>query len=76
MKKMLILLAAFTLTAGAASAQTSAATPAQGRAQRGQMANKTPEQRAEAQAQRLAKSLNLTADQTEKVRQLNLAQAK
>lgn len=76
MKKMLILLAAFTLTAGAASAQTQAAKPAPGRAQRGQMANKTPEQRADARTQQLTKSLGLSADQTEKVRQLNLAQAK
>lgn len=73
MKKMLILLAAFTLTAGAASAQTQAAKPA--RAQRGQMANKTPEQRAEARTAQLSKSLALNAVQTEKVRQLNLAQA-
>ena len=49
MKKMLILLAAFTLTAGALCPNP-AAKPAQGRAQRGQMANKTPEQRAEARA--------------------------
>ncbi|QIL77421.1 multiple ligand-binding protein 1 [Hymenobacter sp. HDW8] len=76
MKKMLILFAAFTLTAGAAFAQTPAAKPAQGRAQRGQMANKTPEQRAEARAANLSKSLGLSAEQTEKVRQLNLAQAK
>lgn len=75
MKKMLILLAAFTLTAGVASAQTQAATPAQGRAQRGQLANMTPEQRAEAQTKRLSASLGLNADQTEKLRTLNLTQA-
>jgi Spy/CpxP family protein refolding chaperone len=76
MKKMLILLAAFTLTAGAANAQTSAPTPAPIRIDRDQVGNKTPEQRAEARTQQLAKSLSLTAEQTEKVRQLNLAQAK
>ncbi|SMB91169.1 hypothetical protein SAMN00120144_0650 [Hymenobacter roseosalivarius DSM 11622] len=81
MKKMLILLTAFTLTAGAVSAQTQTARPAQGRAQRAKMSpeqrvKKTPEQRAEASAANLSKSLGLSAEQTEKVRQLNLAQAK
>jgi hypothetical protein len=80
MKKMLILLAAFTLSAGAASAQTQVAKPAQARAQRAKMSpeqrgNKSPEQRAEARTAQLSKSLGLNADQTEKVRQLNLAQA-
>ena len=71
MKKMLILLAAFTLTAGAASAQTPAAQPAPVRAQK---AKKSPEQRAEARTTQLSKSLNLSPDQTAKVRQLALAQ--
>jgi hypothetical protein len=75
MKKMLVLLAAFTLTVGAASAQTQAAKPAQGRTQRGQMANMTPEQRAEVQTKRLSTYLALNTDQTEKLRKLNLAQA-
>jgi Spy/CpxP family protein refolding chaperone len=76
MKKMLILFAAFTLTVGAASAQTQASKPAQARIDRNQKDNRTPEQRAEARAQQLSKSLGLNADQTEKVRQINLAQAK
>ena len=71
MKKMLILLAAFTLTASAASAQTPAAQPAPVRAQK---AKKSPEQRAEARTTQLSKSLNLSPDQTAKVRQLALAQ--
>ncbi|MBC6607338.1 hypothetical protein H8B13_10955 [Hymenobacter sp. BT188] len=81
MKKMLILLAAFTLTAGVVSAQTQPAKPDQAQIQRAkklgeQRTKKTPEQRAEARAANLSKSLGLSAEQTEKVRQLNLAQAK
>ncbi|GAB2475045.1 hypothetical protein GCM10011375_23790 [Hymenobacter qilianensis] len=78
---MLILLAAFTLTAGAASAQTQPTKPAQAQTQRGkksadQRTKKTPEQRAEARAANLSKSLGLNAEQTEKVRQLHLTHVK
>jgi periplasmic protein CpxP/Spy len=70
MKKMLALLTAALLTAGAATAQTTPA-PASRLQQRPDL---TPEQRADAQAQRLTKQLGLTADQTPKVRALVLAQ--
>ena len=70
MKKMLALLTAALLTAGTLSAQTAPA-PA-GRLQ--QRPDLTPEQRADAQAQRLTTQLGLTADQTPKVRALVLAQ--
>lgn len=70
MKKMLALLTAVLLTAGAAAAQTAPASP--GRLQ--QRADLTPEQRADMQVQRLSKQLSLTADQTPKVRAIALAQ--
>lgn len=79
MKKMLVLLAAFALTAGAASAQTTTESGTMGQGQygrgqgRGQMMNMTPEQRADMQAQRLTKQLGLSAEQTEKVKQMELA---
>lgn len=76
MKKTLAILAAFLLTAGAASAQSSDLATA-GRANRmgqGRGANMTPEQRADMQTQRLTKELTLTADQSTKVRTIALAE--
>jgi protein CpxP len=83
MKKMLVLLAAFALTAGAASAQTTPATTTapmgghQGHmGQRGQgRMNMTPEQHADMQAQRLTQQLGLSAEQTTQVRAIALAEA-
>ena len=73
MKKMLVVLAAFALTAGAASAQT---TPQAGRMGQGrtQDAARTPEQRADMQTKRLTQQLSLSADQSAKVRELALAE--
>jgi len=73
MKNAFFLLAALALTSAAAHAQTTPtpaapATPLSGRPVR------SPEQQAEGQAQRLAKELNLTADQQTKVQQLMAAQ--
>jgi protein CpxP len=75
MNKILILLAALTLSASAASAQTavkkakikteSAKTP--------KHAAKTPEQQADHFTQHLTQKLALSADQAQRVRQLNLA---
>ena len=81
MKKILVMLAAAALTIGAASAQTTmpadadtTARPGQyGRGNRAGRANLTPEQRADRQAQRLTKELSLSADQTEKIKQMELA---
>ena len=81
MKKTLVMLAAAALTIGAASAQTTmpadagtTARPGQyGRGNRAGQANLTPEQRADRQAQRLTKELSLSADQTEKIKQMELA---
>ncbi|MDF7810456.1 hypothetical protein [Hymenobacter sp. YC55] len=78
MKKTLVILAAFFLTAGAASAQSSDLTTA-GRGNRmgmgqGRGGNMTPEQRADMQTQRLTKELSLTADQSTKVRTIALAE--
>ncbi|MCC2545243.1 DUF4890 domain-containing protein [Hymenobacter sp. BT175] len=75
MKKILVLLAAFTFSAGVASAQTPAQTKIKHKVktEHGAKADKTPEQKAERSAQKMAKSLGLSAEQTEKVRQLNLA---
>jgi Spy/CpxP family protein refolding chaperone len=74
MKNALLLLAALALTS-AAQAQTTPAAPAQTaplNSRGGAM--RSPEQQAEAQAQRLAKELNLTADQQTKVQQLMATQ--
>lgn len=74
MKKMLVLLAAFVLTAGAASAQTAAQPQRMGQ---GRMARQdvSPEQRADLMAKHLTNQLGLSADQTAKVREIALAQA-
>ena len=75
MKKFVALLAALALTTAAAHAQTTPAAPA---AQTAPLNNRdamrSPEQQAQNQAQRLAKELNLTADQQTKVQQLMMAQ--
>lgn len=73
MKKILVLLAAFSISAGVASAQTAAQTKLKAKTERTDKAHKTPEQKAEHAAKRLAEKLNLSAEQTEKVRQLHLA---
>ncbi|MGI4865933.1 MAG: hypothetical protein ACRYFZ_18560 [Janthinobacterium lividum] len=73
MKKTFALLAALALTSAAASAQTTPATAAQ-TAPLAERAMPSPEQQAQNQAQRLAKELNLTADQQTKVQQLMAAQ--
>lgn len=76
MKKLLILLAAGSISV-AASAQTAPvqAAPGQHRPmhKEGRQQNLTPEQRADRAAQKLTKSLNLSAAQTQQVRQLHLA---
>ena len=74
MKKLLIILAAFSLSAGVVSAQT-APTKVKYKAKTDQAAKtqKTPEQKADHKAKQLAQKLNLTAEQTEKVRQLHLS---
>jgi Spy/CpxP family protein refolding chaperone len=74
------MLAAFALTAGAASAQTTPTSSSMGHqghmGQRGQgRMNMTPEQHADMQAQRLTKQLGLSADQTTQVRAIALAEA-
>ena len=78
MKKTLVLLAAAALTIGGAAAQTTAPTDAgattrPGQHGRGNRASLTPEQRADRQAQRLTKELSLSADQTGKIKQMELA---
>ncbi|GAB3237222.1 hypothetical protein GCM10027346_28530 [Hymenobacter seoulensis] len=73
MKKLLVLLAAFSLSAAAASAQTTPVKAAHAKHQKGTKAAKTPEQRAEQKAKSLSQKLGLSAAQTEQVRQLNLA---
>ncbi|RYU82796.1 DUF4890 domain-containing protein [Hymenobacter persicinus] len=76
MKKILLLLAAFSLSAAAASAQTmTTKVKEKAKHEHAGRAQKTPEQRADHMTQRLTKSLSLTADQSAKVRQLYLAQA-
>ena len=76
MKKLLILLAACSISA-AASAQTTPVKAAPGQHQMHKKDHKqedlTPEQRADRAAQKLTKSLNLSAAQTQQVRQLHLA---
>ncbi|AHJ97232.1 guided entry of tail-anchored proteins factor 1 [Hymenobacter swuensis] len=81
MKKLLILLAAFSLSAAAASAQTTPVKAAHGQHMKGgkmhgDKAPKTPEQRADHAAQALTKQLGLSAAQTAQVRQLHLDRAR
>ncbi|MFD2787572.1 DUF4890 domain-containing protein [Hymenobacter rubripertinctus] len=73
MKKFLVILAAFSFSA--ASAQSVPAKAAHGQHHRGEHANLTPEQRADRSAQRLTQKLNLSATQTQQVRQLHLSRA-
>ena len=73
MKSSLFLLAALALTT-AAQAQTAPAAADAQIATQGGRPLRSPEQQSENQAQRLAKELNLTADQQTKVQQLMLAQ--
>jgi Spy/CpxP family protein refolding chaperone len=72
MKNALLLFAALALTSAAQAQTTPAAQTAPLNGRGGAM--RSPEQQAEAQAQRLAKELNLTADQQAKVQQLMAAQ--
>ena len=72
MKNALLLLAALALTSAAQAQTTPPAQTAPLNSRAGAM--RSPEQQAEAQAQRLAKELNLTADQQTKVQQLMAAQ--
>lgn len=72
MKKLLILLAAFSISA-AASAQITPVKTVRGQYQKSQKQDLTPEQRADRAAQKLTKSLNLSAAQSQQVRQLQLA---
>ncbi|MCR5889635.1 DUF4890 domain-containing protein [Hymenobacter sp. J193] len=76
MKKLLVVLLAFSFSAGAASAQTTTAPagkPKMHHGHKGQKANLTPEQRADKAAKKMAEKLSLTAAQTTQVRQLHLA---
>ncbi|HEX8425723.1 hypothetical protein [Hymenobacter sp.] len=77
MKKTLVILATFLLTAGAASAQSSdlATDGRQNGMGQGRGNNMTPEQRADMQTQRLTQELTLTADQSTKVRAIALAES-
>ncbi|RZL04812.1 MAG: hypothetical protein EOO62_20445 [Hymenobacter sp.] len=78
MKNSFFLLAVLALTSAAAYAQTTPAAAAQTApaqtAPLTERAMRSPEQQAQNQAQRLAKELNLTADQQTKVQQLMTAQ--
>ena len=71
MKNSLLLFAALALTSAAAHAQ---AAPATQTAPTADGTKRSPEQQAQNQAQRLAKELNLSADQQTKVQQLMMAQ--
>ena len=73
MNNSFLLLAALALTTAAHAQTTPAAATAQ-TAPQNNSAARTPEQQSQNQAQRLAKELNLTADQQTKVQQLMLAQ--
>ncbi|WP_400191731.1 hypothetical protein [Hymenobacter sp. B81] len=82
MKKMLLLLTAATLSFATAQAQTASPTPApaaakaSGRPAKGSgRAERSPEQRADLQTQRLSKQLALSPDQQARVRPIFLAQA-
>ena len=73
MNNSFLLLAALALTTAAHAQTTPAAATAQ-TAPQNNSAARTPEQQSQNQAQRLAKELNLTADQQTKVQQMMLAQ--
>ncbi|HEX8330114.1 MAG TPA: hypothetical protein VF629_21440 [Hymenobacter sp.] len=74
MKKTLMLLAALSFaTAGTSFAQTAPAASTTMKAQKGKGDRKTPAQKADHKAAKMAKELGLTADQEAKVEQLMLA---
>ncbi|AIZ63979.1 hypothetical protein PK28_10295 [Hymenobacter sp. DG25B] len=73
MKNILVLLAAFTLSTGVASAQSEVTQQHKVKTERGTKAHKTPEQRAAHSAKHMARQLGLSAQQTEQVRQLQLS---
>ncbi|PJJ59613.1 hypothetical protein [Hymenobacter chitinivorans] len=74
MHKTLMLLAAFSLTIGAATAQSTVKkAKVKTEAAKPKHAPKTPEQQADHFAQHLTQKLALSADQTQQVRQLSLA---
>ncbi|KAA9339076.1 hypothetical protein F0P96_00100 [Hymenobacter busanensis] len=77
MKKMLLLLTVATLSLTAAHAQDQNANAMNRRGGHGQMGHmdRTPEQRADMQTQRLTKQLALSAEQQNQVRTIALAQA-
>ena len=72
-KSLLPLLAAFALTVGTASAQTTETRPGPGAMEgRGRMQG-SPDEMAKRQSERMSKELGLNADQTTKVQQILLA---
>lgn len=76
MNKVLILLAALTLSAGAASAQSpvkKAKVKTEAGKGKAKQTAKTPEQQADRFSRHLTQKLALSADQSQRVRQLNLA---
>ena len=74
MKKILVLLAAFSLSAGISSAQVAPAkTQFKTKTDHAAKARKTPEQRADHAAQNLTQKLSLSPAQTAQVRELHLA---
>lgn len=75
MYKILLLLAAFSLSAGVASAQVAPLKKAKVKteASHTKHAPKTPEQQADQFARHLTQKLALSTDQSQRVRQLNLA---
>ncbi|HEX8507095.1 MAG TPA: hypothetical protein VF630_17155, partial [Hymenobacter sp.] len=74
MKKTLLLLAALALnTAGTSFAQTAPAARTSVKAHKGKGDHKTPAQKADHKAAKMAKELGLTADQEARVEQLMLA---
>lgn len=76
MKKMLFLLTVAALSFASAQAQSADNTPYQNRPGMRDGQQRTPEQRADLQTQRLSTQLGLTAEQQPKVREIILAQAK
>lgn len=69
-KSLLSLIAAFALTIGTAAAQTTAPTTGPGR---NRMEQRSPEDMAQRQGERLTKELGLNADQAAKVQQIMVA---
>ena len=69
-KSLLPLFAAFALTIGTAAAQTTTPAPGDGR---GRMEQRSPEDMAKRQSERMSTELGLSADQTTKVQQILVA---